>query len=420
MNDTCYVCGICNRQIPFANRTIHELRCGSTLGLSVSAQNKQEPLTSVQESILPTEASESATISNHERVWGCIHCTFINLVPGTLCSMCGGAQEATNHNGSDSESDDDSNSTAASLNTELAERTASGSSCCDTWSCNSCTYANPRSTSQCIMCDTYRPPDQITRQRLIEPILETNSYNPISLPVGNTTRNGEPSSQSSDLAGSMLLGAGIGAGIAWLNDRSISQGAMTGAGAGALGNILLEAVVHAQQRESPMVLHSPSTFSADNIETSGPPAVAPDAEGPTVLQRQLQMMQLAQPSAISTLRGEMVAALMMDGRNGGRGGDILDGMSFEQMLERFQSPDRPVNQRILDQLPVRIYEEPTSTSEPLTSGLTSNSCSICLETYDPGDSIRTLPCLHQYHVECVDNWLKRNDTCPICKHSLSP
>lgn len=31
-----------------------------------------------------------------------------------------------------------------------------------------------------------------------------------------------------------------------------------------------------------------------------------------------------------------------------------------------------------------------------------------------GDSIRYLPCMHQYHVHCVDNWLMRSLTCPSC------
>lgn len=33
-----------------------------------------------------------------------------------------------------------------------------------------------------------------------------------------------------------------------------------------------------------------------------------------------------------------------------------------------------------------------------------------------GDSIRYLPCMHQYHVHCVDNWLMRSNqfSCPSC------
>lgn len=32
-------------------------------------------------------------------------------------------------------------------------------------------------------------------------------------------------------------------------------------------------------------------------------------------------------------------------------------------------------------------------------------CAICLEDYAEGDRIRTLPCKHEFHQKCIDNWL---------------
>lgn len=34
-----------------------------------------------------------------------------------------------------------------------------------------------------------------------------------------------------------------------------------------------------------------------------------------------------------------------------------------------------------------------------------DECAICLETYHEDDWIRTLPCRHEFHVNCVDTWL---------------
>ncbi|KZV26123.1 hypothetical protein F511_06049 [Dorcoceras hygrometricum] len=43
------------------------------------------------------------------------------------------------------------------------------------------------------------------------------------------------------------------------------------------------------------------------------------------------------------------------------------------------------------------------------------TCSVCLEQVDVGELIRSLPCLHQFHVNCIDPWLRQQGTCPVCK-----
>ena len=45
-------------------------------------------------------------------------------------------------------------------------------------------------------------------------------------------------------------------------------------------------------------------------------------------------------------------------------------------------------------------------------------CSICLEKFVKKDKIITLDCEHYYHDECITNWLKKDETCPLCREIL--
>ncbi|CAL1166437.1 unnamed protein product [Cladocopium goreaui] len=45
-------------------------------------------------------------------------------------------------------------------------------------------------------------------------------------------------------------------------------------------------------------------------------------------------------------------------------------------------------------------------------------CLICLEEFADGDELKTLPCLHFYHQRCVDQWLRTDNSCPVCKHPI--
>jgi len=47
-----------------------------------------------------------------------------------------------------------------------------------------------------------------------------------------------------------------------------------------------------------------------------------------------------------------------------------------------------------------------------------DQCTICLEDFCPGETLRVLPCFHRYHRCCIDQWLRKSVACPICKHEL--
>ncbi|CAM8974965.1 hypothetical protein QQ045_030703 [Rhodiola kirilowii] len=49
-----------------------------------------------------------------------------------------------------------------------------------------------------------------------------------------------------------------------------------------------------------------------------------------------------------------------------------------------------------------------------------NECPICLEEFQVGDEVRGLPCAHNFHVACIDKWLRLNVKCPRCRSSVFP
>ena len=50
-----------------------------------------------------------------------------------------------------------------------------------------------------------------------------------------------------------------------------------------------------------------------------------------------------------------------------------------------------------------------------------DECSICYAQYTAGDTVRVLQCGHEFHVNCVDEWLTRHrNKCPVCLHTVGP
>ena len=72
---------------------------------------------------------------------------------------------------------------------------------------------------------------------------------------------------------------------------------------------------------------------------------------------------------------------------------------------------------------------PTSSSVEINSDSDENekqqtqTCVICLDSFCSSDTIRTLPCNHIFHQECIDTWLSGKfsedscytNQCPTCK-----
>ncbi|XP_043693125.1 NEP1-interacting protein 1-like [Telopea speciosissima] len=73
-----------------------------------------------------------------------------------------------------------------------------------------------------------------------------------------------------------------------------------------------------------------------------------------------------------------------------------------------------VSLNIVNKLPVFnvIHSEMMATSDEIC-------CTICLQDFREGDSARRLPnCRHFFHLPCIDEWLVRHGSCPICRQNV--
>ncbi|EEF39071.1 RING-H2 finger protein ATL3K, putative [Ricinus communis] len=76
----------------------------------------------------------------------------------------------------------------------------------------------------------------------------------------------------------------------------------------------------------------------------------------------------------------------------------------------------------LDESTIESYEKVVlGESMRLPAGRNDSTCAICLAEYRSKETLRCIPeCKHCFHVECIDEWLKMNSSCPVCRNSPSP
>ena len=74
---------------------------------------------------------------------------------------------------------------------------------------------------------------------------------------------------------------------------------------------------------------------------------------------------------------------------------------------------RATDKEILNNLPETQIEDVSKLDSE------KKNCVICLEDFKNKDKAIILPCIHLFHKNCINNWLKAKNKCPICKFKLT-
>ncbi|KAG8098450.1 hypothetical protein GUJ93_ZPchr0013g35379 [Zizania palustris] len=101
------------------------------------------------------------------------------------------------------------------------------------------------------------------------------------------------------------------------------------------------------------------------------------------------------------------------GGGGGNGGDGAGAAEHDDI-------ELGIDEATLKGYPEVVYGEARKEGKA-KKGTTCTCCSVCLDNYGDGDVLRMLPeCGHLFHRECVDPWLRKHPTCPVCRTSPLP
>ncbi|KAJ4966505.1 hypothetical protein NE237_018354 [Protea cynaroides] len=99
--------------------------------------------------------------------------------------------------------------------------------------------------------------------------------------------------------------------------------------------------------------------------------------------------------------------------------DSINGGSVSLRLRgaRISRTNRGLDQAVIQTFPTFKY----AVVKRLQFGKEALECAVCLNEFEDNDMIRLLPkCDHVFHPECIDAWLSKRTSCPVCRANLVP
>ena len=409
----------CGKVIPLQNKTVHLLRCNGAPASHAAQEDQDQVAEKVGADEEEDEEDEAvmraALAQSHssgtldEALWACPTCTLHNSIAVSACVACGSSRAAP---------------VGAS-----APRDESG------WSCPSCTFRNKADNGACDMCGSsrsgepssiheggvieeddggVRAPDASRRERLVgggggratgglEDIFNPGSSGPGIFEQAMEEQQEGANAQMNRVLGSALVGGLFGAAQAYGSDRSVMRGALEGASFAAVTTTVFnefENVGNGMRQERGRELRQPQNRAGRAFHSR---SRRRPGGGSSSFHFQFQGGGM-----------EFVEMLRFFMQNSGV--EDVDNMDYEELLSRFGNGGtaRPANEHDISELPSSEYHSDQAGVEENEKA----SCSICLSNFCKGDDVSSLPCGHAYHKDCIGQWLRNVNNCPMCKQPI--
>lgn len=90
----------------------------------------------------------------------------------------------------------------------------------------------------------------------------------------------------------------------------------------------------------------------------------------------------------------------------------VDNMSYEELLaleERMGNVSKGLTKEEIDKLPKEKY---------VKNKFIDDKCIICQYEFKNYEKLIVLPCKHNFHPDCIEEWLKNQKVCPYCKSEV--
>ncbi|KAK1427477.1 hypothetical protein QVD17_16163 [Tagetes erecta] len=86
--------------------------------------------------------------------------------------------------------------------------------------------------------------------------------------------------------------------------------------------------------------------------------------------------------------------------------------SFTDIFDVQNDVTRGLSEEVIKDLPKHVFKKtPQRDNE--------TNCVICLQDFKNKEEGRELPsCRHVFHVKCIDEWLVRQGSCPVCRRDV--